>query len=393
LQAVAQLDAEPHRLVQQVLRSVRLHLGVEVAFVAEFTGGRRVFRAVDAEHPVGGVAVGAGGPLEESYCQRVIDGRLPELILDAREIPAALELPETTELPVVGHISVPIRVHGRLYGTFCCFSTTPGVDLTLRDLDTMRAFADVIAAEYGRDNELLWREDEIEADVRRVVDSNAIGIALQPIVRLRDRSVVGVEALARFPGEARPILDWFRAARRRGLGSALEAQAIKAALAVFTAVPEGAYLAINVSAPVLLDLDLRRLLDDLPLERIVVELSEDSRVEDYRAITARLSPLREQGIRLSVDDAGAGYASLAHVLELGPDIVKLDLAITRGIGTDPARQAMAAALVEFARKTSCVVVAEGIETDTDLEVVERLQVDCAQGFLLGRPELVEPALT
>ena len=92
-----------------------------------------------------------------------------------------------------------------------------------------------------------------------------------------------------------------------------------------------------------------------------------------------------QGIQIAVDDAGAGFASLRHVVELRPNYVKLDIGLIRGIGEDDARQALVAGMVHFANETGCALIAEGIETEDELEALQQLGIRLGQGFLLGRP--------
>jgi EAL domain-containing protein (putative c-di-GMP-specific phosphodiesterase class I) len=125
----------------------------------------------------------------------------------------------------------------------------------------------------------------------------------------------------------------------------------------------------------------------------VVEITEHELIEDYAHLLDALTPLRTAGIRLAVDDAGSGYASLRHILSLQPDIIKLDIALTRGVDTDPVRRALASALVGFARDTGSVIVAEGIETSAELAALQRLGVPLGQGFYLARPgDLPLPAV-
>jgi EAL domain-containing protein (putative c-di-GMP-specific phosphodiesterase class I) len=116
-----------------------------------------------------------------------------------------------------------------------------------------------------------------------------------------------------------------------------------------------------------------------------VELTEHSAVEDYDALEGALRPLREVGLRIAVDDAGAGYATFRHILRLQPDFIKLDRSLISGIDGDPARRALAGAVVAFAREMRGVVVAEGIERSGELAVLLGLGVDAGQGYLLGRP--------
>jgi hypothetical protein len=130
-------------MLVETLHAVRTHLGMDVAFISEFRGESRIFRYLDGNFVPLQLEVGAGDPLDESYCQRVLDGRLPELIQDAASLPEAQAMPATKAWPVGAHLSVPLRFSdGRLYGTFCCFSTTPDKSLDERDLKTLRLFAD-----------------------------------------------------------------------------------------------------------------------------------------------------------------------------------------------------------------------------------------------------------
>ncbi len=144
-------ESQRHGFLEDAFAAIRTHLGMDVAFISEFTEGRRVFRHVDAAKPNPPIQVDQGDPLEETYCQRVVDGRLPELIADALELPEAMTLPVTQTLPVRAHLSVPIRLSdGRIYGTFCCFSANPDASLNDRDIALLRIFADLTARHIER---------------------------------------------------------------------------------------------------------------------------------------------------------------------------------------------------------------------------------------------------
>jgi len=130
---------------------------------------------------------------------------------------------------------------------------------------------------------------------------------------------------------------------------------------------------------------LRDLLERADPSRIVVEVTEHAPVADYDELREALSGLRERGVRLAIDDAGAGFASLRHIIRLDPDLIKLDITLTRQIETDPVRQALAVALVSFAEQIGATVVAEGVESELELEALRRAGIRHAQGFLLGRP--------
>ena len=208
--------------------------------------------------------------------------------------------------------------------------------------------------------------------------------ALQPIVDLATGRVVGVEALARFPDRRSPDLH-FAEADGKGARVELELAAARAAMARLGELPATAYLTINVSPATAISPHLAALLAPAPADRIVLELTEHAPVEDYPALEAALASLRGRGIRIAVDDAGAGFASMRHVLALRPDVLKLDISITHGINGDVRRRELVRALVSFSIATGCTLVAEGIETEDELAAVRRLGVRCGQGFHLGRP--------
>jgi EAL domain-containing protein (putative c-di-GMP-specific phosphodiesterase class I) len=119
--------------------------------------------------------------------------------------------------------------------------------------------------------------------------------------------------------------------------------------------------------------------------RVVVEITEHQRVESYDDLTRVRARFRQDGIRVAIDDAGAGYASLHHILKLAPDIIKLDIALTREIDRDPVKRALAVSLVQFAKETDAVVIAEGIETPSELATLRDLAVPWGQGFHIGKP--------
>lgn len=134
------------QFMQETLRAIRTHLGMDVAFISHFTEGKREFSYVDSLSANPPITVGGSDPLEDSYCQRVVDGRLPGLLPDAFLNAEAMSLPATRILPVRAHISVPIILKGgEIYGTYCCFSYSPDQSLNERDLSVMQVFADQVA--------------------------------------------------------------------------------------------------------------------------------------------------------------------------------------------------------------------------------------------------------
>lgn len=380
--------------LQDILRAVRQHLGMDVAFLSEFANGKRIFRCVDTPHVDHPVKVGGGDPLEESYCQRVLDGRLPELIRDAVMHPAAMELPATTAMPVGAHLSIPIKLStGRIYGTFCCFSHAPDQTLTERDLSVMRAFADLAGRQIEQD--ILAREEglQIEQRIKSVLEGEHLSIVYQPIYHVADNRIVGFESLSRFATIPLRSPDvWFNEAGKVGLGAALETKAIRTALHGLKYLPDEVYISVNASPESILSGAITSAFEDMPLNRLVLEVTEHALIDRYEDIAAAIYPLRNNGMRIAVDDAGAGYASFRHILNLVPDIIKLDISLTRNIDSDRSRRALAAALTRFSEETGIKIVAEGVETASELNVLRALGINNAQGYLLGRPMPINEAL-
>jgi EAL domain-containing protein (putative c-di-GMP-specific phosphodiesterase class I)/DNA-binding NarL/FixJ family response regulator len=222
--------------------------------------------------------------------------------------------------------------------------------------------------------------------VERAIDDRAFTMVFQPIFDLDGGAIVGMEALARFSElPQRTPNVWIAEAEAVGLLMDLELALAGAALDELESLPPDAYLALNFSPETAASDRLRDLLERADPSRIVVEVTEQAPVADYDELREALSGLRERGVRLAIDDAGAGFASLRHIVRLDPDLIKLDITLTRQIETDPVRQALAVALVSFAEQIGATVVAEGVETELQLEALRRAGVRHAQGFLLGRP--------
>lgn len=224
------------------------------------------------------------------------------------------------------------------------------------------------------------------ARIEAVLVADAMRPVYQPLVELATRRVVGFEALTRFELEPKRTPDvWFHEAAEVGLGPPLELKAVRTAIAGADRLPSDRYLSLNVSPETIMSNDLAGALGALPAARTVLEVTEHAAVVDYDAIVAALGPYRSAGGRLAVDDAGAGFASLRHILLLNPDIIKLDVTLTRDIDANPAKRALAAGLISFAAETGITILAEGIETDTELETLRALGVAYGQGWHIGRP--------
>lgn len=226
--------------------------------------------------------------------------------------------------------------------------------------------------------------------IRAMIDDNKMLTAFQPIKNLAAGHIIGAEALTRFVSDDGNGPDyWFEEAASAGLSEDLEIAALETALKAAMALPSSIYVALNASPATCLNPLLPEILErsGLALERIVLELTERLEVEDYCPLVAALEPLRRRGLRIAIDDAGAGFASMRHVLHIRPDIIKLDRSLIAGIDNDEGRQALGAAMAEFARRLGASVVAEGIETEAELAAVIEIGLTAGQGYLFGRPTI------
>jgi PAS domain S-box-containing protein len=230
------------------------------------------------------------------------------------------------------------------------------------------------------------RRSALSCEIRDVLDNRTLAVALQPIIDTDTGAWVAAEALARFPGDRRPDVC-FAEAQEAGLGVEWELLAVENALAALPELPDDVALSINASPALIVDRRLAAVLSrpGIPLDRLVVEITEHVAVAHYDEIRAALRPLREHGLRLAIDDTGAGYASFSHVLALRPDIIKLDRSLIADIDTDPARRAFVTAIVLLALELRASITAEGVESMGELAVLTNLGADHAQGFLLARP--------
>ncbi len=225
------------------------------------------------------------------------------------------------------------------------------------------------------------------AHLQRLLEPGSIEPVYQPIVRTSDLEAIGYEGLARFPyaeGLSNMPPDvTLAAAAEIGMREDLEV-ACWAAMAAAGSPPGGGLLFVNISPGALRHPGLFMLADRLP-SRLVIEITEQTDIDDYAQLRADLAPWVARGAQIAIDDTGAGYASLEHVVELRPDFLKLTRGLVADIDKDPNRQALLRALAAFAREVGAVIVAEGVERREELEVLRESQIDFAQGWLFGKP--------
>jgi EAL domain-containing protein (putative c-di-GMP-specific phosphodiesterase class I) len=380
-------DDSAEEVLREVLRLARQRTRMEVAFVSRFRAGRRVLVAVDADPTVPELVAGETVPLEETYCHHVANGSLPELIIDAQGHSAAAELNVRDGIGIGTHLGVPIRGGaGEVYGTFCCFSRSVHEEASPADIEVLRVLADVVAGRFERDTELANRLAARSAEIRKVIVEDSLYMVLQPIFDLAGGEIEGYEAFARVGDGERSPDQWFRQAWLTNLGVALELRAVELALLALDELPPDQFVSINVGAAVVESGMLHGWLREVDRSRVVIELTEHTEVDDLDRLGESLRELQASGVRISIDDAGAGRSGLERMVALAPDIIKMDRSLIRGVVGHPARQAIVLALVQFAALTRVRLVAEGIESAEALRFLRSAGVGCGQGFYLGPPE-------
>ncbi len=289
-----------------------------------------------------------------------------------------------TGLGVRAGAYVPVRDRSTLIGYLYTGCATEGAeDLMANNLAALVEFADIAGALIGSKITEAAEDESVRRRIRQTIGRCAFRPVFQPLVDIEGQLVVGYEALTRFDDGAPPD-ERFEEAAGVGLRDKLELSTMRAALQAAVVLPDDAWLNLNVSPDVVISSrELPRLLASANRD-IVLEVTEHVAITDYprfRAAVARLGPR----IRIAVDDAGAGFSSLRHILELQPAFVKIDRSLVKNIDADEARQALVAGFRHFAGTTGCMLIAEGVETEAELATLRRLDIKFAQGYLLGRP--------
>jgi EAL domain-containing protein (putative c-di-GMP-specific phosphodiesterase class I) len=368
--------SETAEQVADLLRTARRSLGLDLAFLSRMEGPVQHLEVVESVLPL---ADGMTQPRPTSLCQAIMDGVLPSVIPDVTRFPAAMRLP-AVELGIRSFISVPVQLSdGTVYGTFCGAGLTADPRLAERDQALMQVLAHATAVIIEPDVHRRRRNAAIESRLRPLLDRGGPVVLLQPIVDLTGGRRVGAEALSRFPQEwDQPPDECFADAQLIGERETLEIAALRRAAAHLPAV--AGYVAMNISPATLFSEDGRRFLDGLPLDRIVLELSEHDPIHDYERLKAVLAPLRARGMRLAIDDVGAGFSSLRHIVATAPDVIKIDRSIVSGVAGDAVLPVVVKALVELAGAVGADVVAEGIETEAEAVALTGLGVGLGQGW-------------
>ena len=322
--------------------------------------------------------------------------RLEQLVAATAESPWMLDLGDPSSVDLIGADLVAgllamgltataysiVLIEGEIAGVLSIASMAPdGPARISAQLGSLQPLGALVGSVLGRQATAFRQDESARNDVREVIDRQQFSIVFQPIVRLADGEVVGFEALTRFD-DGTPTDERFRAADAVGMQVELEEACARAACALESRLPDAVFLSINFSPRAVTSGSLERAMITT-VHPLVVELTENAVVADYGVLRAALG--RGPRRMLAVDDAGSGFASLRHILELQPDYVKLDVGIVHHVDRDPARSAMVAGMCHFARLTGTTLIAEGVETEEEAAALRELDVPLAQGYLFGRP--------
>lgn len=284
------------------------------------------------------------------------------------------------------HATADTLVCAPLYGDktpvgVLVLAAKPGHDFTGGLLSSAIDFATVVGALIAPELAHQGTLDAARAHLRSLTASESFVSYFQPVVELHTGDTVGYEALTRWNDGVRPDLR-FAEAHALGIGVEIEFSTLAGHLQASTALPDVCWLGVNASPAMLASAELADLLANVQ-RPIVVEITEHDRIDDYEQLCNAADMLTN--VRLAVDDAGAGYASMRHILDLHPDLVKLDISWTRDIDSDRARQALVAGMVSFAGELGCTLIAEGIESHAERDTLIQLGVSHGQGYLFAHP--------
>ncbi len=340
-----------------------------------------------AEHRRGGETTPGGRPLSSETAgrayQRAGGGAWLETthagLVHARDTAALLSGPRAAAW-------VPLTAPDQILGVIIISADGSVADVTRRLSEAMATAAELaptISSLLGPGLDSFNGSEERRARLQRVLDGTFFPV-FQPIMELGDRRVKGYEALTRFEDGAPPESRLAEAASLGGLVP-LEAALCRAALGAVPHLPGASWIAVNASPSLLLD---TATLHDLVCQHhgppVVLEITEHERIHDYSAVRRAVEELGVE-IRLSIDDVGDRWSCLQHILDLQPSFIKIDTSWVRGIEGDPTRQALVRGLSQFSKRNGCELIAEGIETERQLETLLQLEVGLGQGFHLGRP--------
>jgi PAS domain S-box-containing protein len=375
-------DDTPEATAQAICRQVINVTGVMAARIS-------LFELDGSASPIGFAVVGKADPIlrkpsslrSRQLHDRSVDGPWIEPWTRRRGHPDNQLL---AGLGVHSVVYAPVRDNRQLIGLLCVDAEgSAGATDVAELLPAVTEFADLAGALIGRDVNQRAEVGRGRDRISEIIAQRAFHPVFQPIADIGRHRIVGYEALTRFDSGSNPEVV-FAEADTVGLGHELEAATLEAALEASAALPRRAWLNLNASPGLVIAGEPLKSILSGSKRRLVLEVTEHTAIENYPVFLEAMAALGPK-VRLAVDDAGAGFASLRHILELRPAYVKLDRWLVAGLDSDDARQAMIVGLRHFAGATGCRLIAEGIETEGELAVLRALDISLGQGYLLGRP--------
>jgi len=412
---IASID--PQSLLQRIVEQVCVRMPTASgASVALKTPGD--YLEVLATYGVTGAVQGRVVPIDETFQLYPLASGRAEIVddtaTDERITPQVRELSQ--QLGVRSCLSIPLLSEGSAIGTLSVVAQEPYA-FGASDVAPVSAVAEFLGVLISASTQLasllkdllgsgsiqvdsqaaagllasvllpeLSERDELRRVIDDVVMASEIMPVFQPIFDLVTGEVVGFEGLSRFACQpARSPDKWIAMAHRVRRGIDLEFKALRATLKAALSIPDKYLVSVNLSPLALADQYVQQELLFYP-RNVIVELTEREPAPDL--LGASVKPLRQSGIRLAIDDAGSGFAGLTTILRLQPDIIKLDRELTVGIDADPGRRALASALTHFAREIDAYTVAEGIETEDQMNLLRDIGIRYGQGYFLGRPQSI-----
>lgn len=384
--AMAQVDAgaNPTDLARGVVAAVMALGDIDVATAMAFVNNRLVMPLAAVGPPGIPIEVGKALPLSRARFLRLMaehgGGVVPWVL---REIDGDYGR-RWADVGVTAVAYMPLIVDGEVAGLLTAGSVKhDGMQVLERHMQVLSEHANLVSALLGPHLRQIRSTQVQRETLANVLSKRQFSTVFQPIIDPLTKKAIGFEALTRFL-DGTPPQQRFLEAEALDVGLDLETATLQAAAAAAHELPAGPWLSLNVSPDMVGHAGkLRRILREVG-RPVVIEITEHAPVADYSRLRRGLASLG-RGVRFAVDDAGAGFASMRHIVELRPDFVKIDIGLVRGINRDKARQALVAGMVHFATTTGCTLIAEGIETAGELRELRRLGVRLGQGYLLGRP--------
>lgn len=374
-------------LIQDILKSLRTQIGMDLAFIAEFYEGQRVFRYIDASEASPPVKPGDGDPIEHTYCQRVIDGHLPDIIFDIDSLPPQEQLKVAEDYKIKSYLCVPITFeNGRIYGSLGCIGHQPNWQIGEHDIELMSAMAEVYGQWFNLREKFHEHQHSIEQNIHAALSGHALEVLYQPIFDITQNKVVGLESLARFHSkEGLSPLSLFREAEELGYKVDLELKAIRLGLQGLDYFKDDQFVSVNASLETAISPYLPAALEHADMKRIVLEINDPMNLQVFSKVTKSLRGLLNRGLRIALDDRALGTEGLKELDMLGPDIIKLKIRNVLHMKGGRLLKLQASPFSGYSEENICKLIVEGVETEQHLNAILELGITHAQGYFLGEP--------